>query len=117
MVRPFAGQEIGAVELLQAVPHPPQLCPDRPSLGLAGMGREDEFNRQPVERLLHVGGAQAERFQLGDASGEGFANRLRRTLPFPLAEHPDPLPVLGDVDEVKIDAEGPGDGLRLGGVE
>ena len=81
------------------------------------MGREDEFDRETVERLLHIGRREAERLELGDARGQRFADRLRRPLPLSLPEHADPLPILGDVDQIEIDAEGAGDALRLGGVE
>jgi hypothetical protein len=81
------------------------------------MGREDKLDRETVERLLHVGCREAERLEFGDAGGQRFADRLWRPLPFTLPQHADPLPVLGDVDQVEIDAEGAGDTLCLSGVE
>ena len=117
MVRAFAGQEVAAVEFLQAVPHPSELRPDRSALGLAGVGRKDEFDCKSVERLLHLRRRKAAGLEFGDAGRERFADRFGRPFTFPLAEHANPLPVLGDVDQIEIDAEGPGDALRLGRVE
>ena len=117
MLFPLAGQQVVAVEFLQAVPHATQLGPDRPPLRLARMRREDELDRQPVEHLLHVGGGKTERLQFGHPGRQRLPEGLRMPLPFPVAENPNPLPVLGDVDQIEEDAEGPRHEPRLPLVE
>ena len=101
----FAGEEIGPVELLEGVAHPPQLRADRAPLRLAGVGGEDELHREPLERGGDVGGAEAERLQLADRRGRGFGRRFRVAITFPFPQDPDALPVLGDVGEIEIDRE------------
>ena len=115
----FARQQIVAIELLQGVPHPPQLGADRAPLGLAGMGRENQFDRQAVECLLHAPRPKSRpALKFGDRrppaiseSGLGSSSRLA------LAQHPHALPVFGDVGQVEKDAERPGDRAGLGVVE
>ncbi len=64
---PLAGQEVVAVERLQAPPHSAQLGPDAASLCFARMRREDEFDRQAVEGGLHL--------HRRDAGGGEFSDR------------------------------------------
>ena len=66
----LAGEQVVAVELLQIVPHPPQLGANRASLRLAGVRREHELDRHSVDRPLDLGGRQAQRTQFGDPGGE-----------------------------------------------
>ena len=101
----FAGEEIGPIKLLESVAHPPQLRADRAPFRLAGVGGEDELHREPLERGGDVGGAEAERLQLADRRSRGFGGRFRVAIAFPFPQHPNALPVLGDVGEIEIDRE------------
>jgi len=113
----FAGQKVGMVEGLEALPHPPQLGPDASPLGLAGVGGEHELHAQPVKRGLDGVGRQTPLLKLGHAAGERLLERQRIPLPLPVPQHADPLPILGDVHQIEEHAEGPGDDLSLPVVE
>ena len=81
------------------------------------MRREHELYREAVKNLLNVVRGGAERLELRDPSRQRFTERLGMLLPLPVVQYTDPLPVLGDVDQVEEDAERSGHDRRLPLVE
>ena len=81
------------------------------------MGGEDELHREPLERGGDVGSAEPERLQFANRRGRGFSRRFRMAVAFPLAEHADALPILGDVGEIEVDRERLGHESGLDDVE
>jgi hypothetical protein len=75
------------------------------------------LHREPVEGGLDLGGREAGRGELGDPAGQRLHQRQRITGSLPVAEHPHPLPVFGDVDQVEEHAQGPGHDRRLAVVK
>ena len=81
------------------------------------MGGEDQLDREAVEGPLHLGGGHASGGQLLNRRGQRFPEGLRMTEPLPVAEHPHPLPVFGDVGQIEKYREGAGHDPSLRDVE
>lgn len=72
----FAGNEIRPVKLLERLAHAAEFGADGAALGFAGVGREDEFNREALEGLLHLRRGEALRLKGGNGGTDRFAERL-----------------------------------------
>ena len=114
-VAALARDEVRAVKFLDGFAHAAEFGANGAAFGFAGMGGEDEFDREPVEGFLNLGGGEALSLKGGNAGPDGFAERL--VLEFALAQNADAMTVFGEIREIEEDGEGADDGLDLGFVE
>ena len=105
----FARQEVGAIEILQALPHAPQFRPNRTPLGFARMSGEDQFDVELFQCLLNLLGVQTGGFQLLDRRSDRFADRSGMLFLLALPQHANSLPVLGEIRQIEEDAQRPSD--------
>ncbi len=100
--------EPGVLQALQLFRHPPQAGGDRPPPGLGRVRGEDGMDAQVRQPLLHVLRARHRRPQVVPGIGVGCGCRG--------VEQAHPVPLVGEVDQVQVHGDGPGqpDGV-LGG--
>jgi len=98
---PFGGQQFGPIEFHQALAHRAHFVADGAAFGFGRVGGENEFDAQRREQSPQFRDGGAGGGETGDGVGDRFRPRVAGALPFAVAEHPGPVPVLGEIGEVE----------------
>ena len=106
----------GVVELVQQPPDAPQRDQQRAPAGLGGMGGEHGMDPQAADHRPQRGRSVVRR-EAGDRLADGVVDRAAPGPAGARPEHADPLPLLGQVDELEVEGERLGHGGRIGDVE
>ena len=88
-----------------------------PPAGFAGMGCKHGKDERTAQNAGELFRRDAAVFELGQCGFRRVGKRLRRRVFGPPAEDPDAGPLLGEIDQVEIQAEGPRQCPQLGEIE
>ncbi len=112
----LVGRQRAGVQPLEGLRHLRELQEHRPALGLRGVGGEDRHHRQPRDQRARLVGQHplVPKPHEGGLHGLGHRSVLPPRLVGTLAEDPDALLLLGQVDEGEVAGEGLDHPLGLG---
>ena len=111
-VRVLVGRRERVIELVEQAPDPAQRDEQRPPAGLGGVRGEHRVDMDGRDERPDAIGT-VDRQQPGDRVGDGIVDRPAAGGTGSGAQDADPLPLLGEVDELEVERERLGDGRGL----
>ncbi len=110
-------QQLAIFELIETAGDRVELFEDGPPAGFAGMCREDGPDEGPIQQRRDLLRLKAPLAQLGQRHFASLGQRLSRILLDPRPQGTHPRLLLGEIDQIEVQAESPRQRAQLAQIE